>query len=73
MVFWSLGVDEITQEDWGWREENGTTDGTMRATVFKEQEEEESTKIMESEQTETEEGGVIEVQGGRGFNWAKCW
>lgn len=44
----------------------------MRATVFEEQEEEEPAKETESEQTEGEEGGVIEVQGGRGFNWATC-
>lgn len=65
-------MDEITQEDWGQRQENGTTDGTMRATVFEEQEEEEPAKETESEQTEGEEGGVIEVQGGGGFNWATC-
>lgn len=44
----------------------------MRATVFEEQEQEEPTKETESEQTEGEEGGVIEVQGGGGFNWATC-
>lgn len=44
--------------------------GTM---TFKEQEEEkEPTKKTKSQQVETKECGVTEVQGEEGLNWAKC-
>lgn len=70
----TLGVDEITQEDWGQWEDNGTIDGTTGNHILRGQEEVgEPMKKTESQQTQREAFGVKRVQGGEAFNWTKCW
>lgn len=67
MIFQTLGVAEITQEDCGVSEKRmGPQMEPWGTTKLKGQKEkEEPTKKTESQPAETEECGIIEVQGGK--------